>query len=441
MSKKIELTIKVDYLPTWGMFEGLRELLQNARDAETEFDAPMTVRMRGDTLVIENEGATMPHESLLLGHTSKLARGDLIGKFGEGFKLGILALLRAGHSVKIRNGAEVWVPEICHSSRFHAKVLAFTIETGRQANNRIQIEVGGVGEAYETDIKPAFLWLDSDRRKDTSSDRVVTSYGTLLLSDVHKGRVYVKGIMVQTMPGLDYGYDLADADLDRDRRMVASYDFRYKARQIWTESMGRRPDLCEDFMALLESASPETEGIDGFDAKYLPESFLAHATATFRERYGENAVPVSSLADGHELEHFGKTGIVVNKSTLAVLESKLGNLQTVKESLRNEVIYTYSWHELNDSQKANLTRAIGLVNGVTPLALPDVTIVDYRSKGLLGTYTNGEIRLSYDVLASPKDTLATLVHEVAHRGGGDGEKGHVSQIEALWSGIVDHFVG
>ena len=150
---------------------------------------------------------------------------------------------------------------------------------------------------------------------------------------------------------------------------------------------------------------------------------------------------MSSLADGHELEHFGKTGIVVNKSTLAVLESKLGNLQTVKESLRNEVIYTYSWHELNDSQKANLTRAIGLVNGVTPLALPDVTIVDYRSKGLLGTYTNGEIRLSYDVLASPKDTLATLVHEVAHRGGGDGEKGHVSQIEALWSGIVDHFVG
>src|ERR1700691_2357824 len=96
---KIELTIKADYLPGWGTFEGIRELIQNAKDAETEFSAPMTVRVRNpDVLVIENEGCTMPYEALLLGHTSKIGHAEMIGHYGEGMKIGILSLLRAGHT-------------------------------------------------------------------------------------------------------------------------------------------------------------------------------------------------------------------------------------------------------------------------------------------------------------------------------------------------------
>jgi hypothetical protein len=41
---KTELTIKTDYLPNWGAFEGVRELLQNGKDAETEFHAKLEVR-------------------------------------------------------------------------------------------------------------------------------------------------------------------------------------------------------------------------------------------------------------------------------------------------------------------------------------------------------------------------------------------------------------
>ena len=114
---KIELTIKVDYLPNWGVYEGIRELLQNGKDAETEYNAPLTVRYRKDsnTVGIENDGCPLPYEALLLGHTSKVGRPDLIGKFGEGLKLGILALVRTGLPVKIRSGGEVWVPSIQRS--------------------------------------------------------------------------------------------------------------------------------------------------------------------------------------------------------------------------------------------------------------------------------------------------------------------------------------
>ena len=73
---KLELTIKTDYMPGWGIWEGIRELVQNGRDAEVEQDALLTVRHRkeSDILVIENEGCTLPHEALLLGHTSKIGR-------------------------------------------------------------------------------------------------------------------------------------------------------------------------------------------------------------------------------------------------------------------------------------------------------------------------------------------------------------------------------
>ena len=38
---KLELSINVNYLPAWKAWEGIRELVQNGKDAETEFNAPL----------------------------------------------------------------------------------------------------------------------------------------------------------------------------------------------------------------------------------------------------------------------------------------------------------------------------------------------------------------------------------------------------------------
>jgi hypothetical protein len=187
---KLELTIKADYLPEWKIWEGVRELVQNAIDAQTEHGATMTIRHRdGNVLVIENEGVVLPHEALLLGHTTKTDRSDMRGKFGEGLKLGVLALVREGLKIKIRSGDEVWVPSIMRSDKFDAKVLCFQIATGRKAEQRVQVEVHGINaEAW------LFLFLGDGRRKPT---RVKTSFGSLLLDPESKGMLYCKGIHVQ----------------------------------------------------------------------------------------------------------------------------------------------------------------------------------------------------------------------------------------------------
>lgn len=433
---KIELTIKCDYLPTWGAYEGIRELLQNGQDAQTEFSAPLTVKHRKDsnTLVIENEGTILPYEALLLGHTSKQGRPDLIGKFGEGLKLGILALVRAGHPIKIRSGGEVWVPSIQRSEKFKADVLTFEIVKGLKARNRVAIEVGNIDEAAWDQMKDCFLFLGT-----LGDDEVVRSTsGALLIGPRFEGKVYVKGIFVSNDPRLSFGYDLVDADLDRDRKMVSKYDLQYRTSSIWREALGRRPDLVGSFGKLLEREAADIEGVDAWAAQYLPDDVKKALTDEFVKRHGETALPVATLGESQDVEHLGKKGVVVPKSLRAVLEQNLGTTESNKAKLKDEVLTLYGWHDLSTDEKANVERALFLVNGVEQVSINDIDVADFRDPKIHGMFngTTGRILLAKSTLADRDFTLLVLVHEVSHRQGGDGEKDHIDRMQGLWSGIV-----
>jgi hypothetical protein len=63
---RIEITLTSSYVRNWGVWEGLRELFQNAVDGQTE-GYPMSIRRtEGNSLIIENEGGSLPRESLEL---------------------------------------------------------------------------------------------------------------------------------------------------------------------------------------------------------------------------------------------------------------------------------------------------------------------------------------------------------------------------------------
>jgi hypothetical protein len=435
---KLELTIKTTYLPNWGAYEGIRELLQNGRDAVTEHGATFDVRWRMDAsglgvLVIENEGCVLPHEALLLGHTSKLGRADLIGKFGEGLKLGVLALVRAGHRVKIRSGSEVWVPRIARSDKFDADVLVFDIMTGRKTENRVQVEIGNVSaEAWEK-LQEHFLFLH-----EIEADETVKSHsGTLLLAPRYQGMIFVKGIFVQKGE-FEHGYNLADAEVDRDRKMVDRWDLSYRTNAIWREAMGARPDLIGGYVTMLDRGTADVSEISAYAATELPTEVKEAAAALFVDRYGKNAVPVTTLSESADMEHLGRVGIVVNKSLGAVLATTFGTVADQKEKLRNETVKLHGWHDLTEIEKANLRSAIELVVAASvPCTLDEIDVVDFRDAGLQGLYKDGRTQIAKKHLAHRDETLAILVHEIAHRlGGGDGEKSHVSNIERIWSGIV-----
>lgn len=81
---KVPLSIKVDYLPEWGAFEGIREHVQNGKDAETQFEAPLKIWHKNQTLYIENEGVLLTREALLLGAKAFAEATDEVGTIGLG---------------------------------------------------------------------------------------------------------------------------------------------------------------------------------------------------------------------------------------------------------------------------------------------------------------------------------------------------------------------
>jgi hypothetical protein len=446
LMSRIELTIDAEYLADgnrWNAAAGIREFMQNGRDAEIEQKAALTVSHYVDAqergvLVIENEGAVLPKNTLLLGRSSKREnQEELAGKYGEGYKLGSLALLRAGYEVRIRNGGEVWTPAIEASERFEgAKVLVFNIASGRAERNRVRVEIVGVSSDSWKALRENYLFLYKREIKS-----VKTSFGTLLLGDKWKGRVYVKDILVTTDTTLEYGYNLADAELDRDRQMIESYDRNNRLARLWSEAVAARPDLFEEFYGLLQGESSDVDGLSRWNSDRIAPEISALVAERFQAQFGEGAVPVRNLAESADVEHLGVRGIVVKDALLGALKRTLGDAETVKERLKDEIRENFSWSDLSAVERANLESGIALVGFAVEASLSDIDVVSFRSVKLMGLFKDGRVVLARKMLSSRKDTLEVLVHEFAHRKGIDGDKGHVAEIERIWATVVESLRG
>lgn len=432
---KIELTLDPNYCPAWVLRDALREFVSNAKDAEVQFGAKMTIDWYNNTVRIENEGVTLPHEALLLGYTTKRDSNSTIGQWGEGAKIASLVCARSGFPLTIRSGSEVWTPTIEQSEKFNAKVLTFDIAGGRKNQNRVRVEIGNINKEAWEDIRSMFLFLRDKRKKD---DTVETNYGTLLLDEEFRGKLFVKGVHINNNPNLSYGYDFHSANLDRDRKMIDSFDQEYYTRRVLTEAVAKRPDLLDSFFALLNSGAKDVAGYAYTEKANVP-GVAALVSEKFTEKFGANAVPVTSLEMSRDIEHLGKRGVVVHKALAAVLADVLGTPDTVMKDLANEACRTYSWHELSEEERKNLMSAIDLVTAEELLSLEFVDVVDFRSPNIEGMYKDGRILIAKRMLENRRETLAIIVHEVAHRQGHDGDKSHVAEIERIWAGIVESF--
>jgi len=437
---RYELSIHAEYLKgSWGPFEGVRELVQNARDAEVEFSAPMTIEHYNGgegQLRITNEGTSLTKEALLMGATTKSGKEELIGKWGEGLKVGVLALLRSGYKVKIRTGDEVWIPTIERSERYNAEVMVFNVSVGRKEQNRVRVEISPFDKEDWEKWRKLFLFLDKKR---TEENQVKSYWGALLLDPELKGHVFVKGIATEQIPDLAYGYDFYRVTLDRDRKMVNRWDLEYYTTTIWNEALARRPDLLDPAFQMLQRESADSRGF----ATTLHEDNRKRIAQKFTETYGENALPAASIGDSAQLEHFGKKGIVVPKPMREVLDRVFGTTEQCLASLAKQPEKQYGWSDLSEEEKENLLWAVDLVSKEEPRVNLDLLkICDFQDEGIRGCYQKEEdevtLSLSKRILEKRTTTLQVLIHEAAHLNcSADGEHAHVRRIENLWAAIVE----
>lgn len=233
-----ELGLHEDYVRTWGVVEGLREILQNALDQERiDPSNKMYIAYNEEEslLMLGNKNSILEKDTLLLGYTTKADDPDTIGQFGEGYKLALLVLQRAGKEVIVRNNGkrEEWLVSLKKSRRYNNQnILTVDIKKlpifKKKPNHNLVFEIKGV-------TKEEYEQLQAMRY--TPSDQVVsTPYGEIDFSEERKGEIYYKGLKIMTSDKFRYGYNVRDVQIaiGRDRNVASEMNITYATTILWS---------------------------------------------------------------------------------------------------------------------------------------------------------------------------------------------------------------
>lgn len=252
---KIKLSITSDYCPDWASKEGVRELLQNWLDARTP-DCSIEHDPSNNVLVLRNVGQTItPADVGLIGKTSKAGDASARGQFGEGLKIGILALVRSGHGVRIDSGNDTYSAALEHADEFDDEVLCFTKSPTGHHKSGVEVRVTAVTETMWRTFRQDFLDL-----RDPAPRVHPTPSGEVLLDPEEKGRVYVKGIFVRHYDDLTHGYNFTGpkVKVDRDRRLVDDVDLGWEVSRMHSQMLKDGQITPEAYLEDLESGSTTT---------------------------------------------------------------------------------------------------------------------------------------------------------------------------------------
>lgn len=292
---KFELSITPEYVQNWTVVDAVRELFQNALDQQTVLeDNKMFFDYSNRKLYIGNKKSKLEIRSLLLGESTKRENSDTIGKFGEGYKIATLVLLRLGKTVTFFNyGAkEVWRPRFVNSRRYGTKILTFFIDRKHMwqqvPDNDLTIVVDNVTVAEYGEIVKSNLHLQG------SFEFIQTSYGKILKEPQHKGMVFVNGLYICTHEPYKYGYDFKPVliRIDRDRKLVSDFDLKWLASQMWADVK------TDEVIRMVSDGMPDVaylNSILSYNVEARPLS--TRALELFRDAHGDNAIPVSNQED------------------------------------------------------------------------------------------------------------------------------------------------
>ena len=421
---RIPLTINTDYLPDWGTAEGLRELAQNWLDAG---GTAADLKYQGGTFTLANPGAHINREALLLGTTTKYGDAAKRGQFGEGLKLGTLALVREGKRVTITTRDERWTAALGEHPTFPGRqVLVFDVRVRARraaAAAAVTVSVEGLTDEEHADCLSRFRVLT-----DAKSSATDSCHGDLLVNQ--PGRIYVKGIYVETRKGLVFGYDLFAASTDRDRRMVSAWDFNYHAGAIIKESLAKGLISIEQVYGLLEKNADETKGV----CYHFGVDETQGLTVCFCAVHGATAIPCANDMEVKRLEQLGRKGVICPDGLRGLIERHTGTATEAIAAASRAPLAIYHREQLTDAEMASYDWALSEVASIHPsVATLDIEVVDFPASKILGTFQAGRIRLARHILASRVRTLGALIHESARFVGDDGA--------TIWEALAERWLG
>lgn len=291
-NKTYELSLTENYVVDWGIQEALRELAQNAIDENSKgYEMEFDYDEDSEALIIKNNKATLNPNTLLLGNGNKQGDDNSIGKYGEGYKLALIVLLRENKGVHIYNNTQKWVPYFSESSVFegvntlHIDIL----ESTQEDLQSVSFVITGITLEEYMEFQELCLYANEELK---DSDVLQTHYGEILLNKEFKNQVFVGGLFVATKETFDslnigFNFNPKHITMGRDREYIWDYDmYEYGGRSIATietlpdelyEKLIESPRACGiiyDEINLVYSLSKYAKFLKLFNDKYYHNNGL-----------------------------------------------------------------------------------------------------------------------------------------------------------------------
>lgn len=462
---QLTLTLNAEYV-TYGPWECLRELLQNGQDAH-DIGFPLNVawreanpaddkraicytenasgeRVKGGVLRIENEGTKLDRRTLVLGGTSKRDDERQRGQWGEGMKLALVNLLRMKYAVRIDAGDEFWTPVLEANEDFDGEVL-LTVKTRKKRipDNRVVVEITGITEDDWNMARSRLMFLSEPEVEEF----LLCDSGRILTSDRFVGKLFCRGIYVCDLPPefRRFGYDLNGVKLDRDRQMADPWSLKWEVKRALKSSVHRSTLPVETAVELLEDdSSGEARVFDDVQYDSAAEPFFERVAKHFEACHGENAVPVTSYGEAVEAGHHSMKGVQTSKALARVVGKTRGTLDERKVKSERDIAKRFGPDDLEESERATLEWAVGLICCVVPsMTLDQVSVVEFFGDDLKATFDpeTGNVQIARSELADKALAMRGLVHEIAHTCGGDGTATHRDACDMILSSIIVEFLG
>lgn len=350
MIKNYEITISPNYVSNWGINEAIREILQNAIDADKN-GYKKSIYYSGDTLYINNEGISLSAKDLILGCSSKSDQDGMIGKYGEGFKLALVVLLRKGMNVYVDNNDKLWNPSFKVSEQFGTQVLNIE-ESDDGRREGLTFVISPVDQQLYNSLLNYFPCIDESFGNVVNCDN-----GQILLDKQFKGKMYVEGLYIQTDDNFQYGYNFNSdvVELDRDRKAINYYELRaLTAQSIVTAEECNK----EIFDAITKSCVDVRDIEEVIDE--ASESFLEEYREQF---YEENELEENTLVATEsvmkQLEQMDidvpvVKGTEIQSYLIAKANDKLGIIEEAKEAIKNKDEKEEAFDDFKNSKYARL---------------------------------------------------------------------------------------
>lgn len=350
MIKNYEITISPNYVSNWGINEAIREILQNAIDADKN-GYKKSIYYSGDTLYINNEGISLAAKDLILGCSSKSDQDGMIGKYGEGFKLALVVLLRKGMNVYVDNNDKLWNPSFKVSEQFGTQVLNIE-ESDDGRREGLTFVISPVDQQLYNSLLNYFPCIDESFGNIVNCDN-----GQILLDKRFKGKMYVEGLYIQTDDNFQYGYNFNSdvVELDRDRKAINYYELRaLTAQSIVTAEECNK----EIFDAITKSCVDVRDIEEVIDE--ASESFLEEYREQF---YEENELEENTLVATEsvmkQLEQMDidvpvVKGTEIQSYLIAKANDKLGIIEEAKEAIKNKDEKEEAFDDFKNSKYARL---------------------------------------------------------------------------------------